>query len=231
MKDTGNKGTLSGKRVTMEDVARHCNVSKATVSRVLSGRSNEFSVSETMIQRVKSAAKQLNYSPDRKRPGKRVTMEDIARYCGVSKTTVSRVLSGRFKESPVSGELVQRVKEAAEPESQRYVDRQIAQDHGHQEKRRHPVASGDSQSPVERSQAKDDQQGINQAAHYPGGAYPDHLLHSHRDPDLGIDLRNDGGQVKQEYPAVVLEEGESGKDEEPQPEDHGSLKSQHGHVP
>ena len=114
MEEMGKKRNFSSERVTMEDVARHCNVSTATVSRVLSGRSAEFSVSETMIQRVRSAAKQLNYSPDRKRPGKRVTMKDIARYCDVSKTTVSRVLSGRFKESSVSGELVQRVKEAAE---------------------------------------------------------------------------------------------------------------------
>ena len=112
MEQIGEQKDLSNKRVTMEDVARHCNVSTATVSRVLSGRSSEFPVSEAMIERVTHAVEQLDYRPDRKRPSKRITMEDIARYCNVSKTTVSRVLSGRFNGSPVSEEMVQRVKTA-----------------------------------------------------------------------------------------------------------------------
>jgi LacI family transcriptional regulator len=102
------------KRITMEDVARHCNVSKATVSRVLSGSSGETAVSDELVRRVKNAVKQLNYTPDRKRLGKRVTMEDIARHCNVSKATVSRVLSGSPGDYPVSDELVRRVKKTAE---------------------------------------------------------------------------------------------------------------------
>ncbi|RKX39434.1 MAG: hypothetical protein DRP64_14260, partial [Verrucomicrobia bacterium] len=52
-------------RVTLADIARHCDVSKATVSRVLNDRLNEFPVSEEMIQRVKNAAEQLDYRPNR----------------------------------------------------------------------------------------------------------------------------------------------------------------------
>ncbi len=52
-------------RVTLEDIAQKCNVSKATVSRVLNDHLNEFPVSEEMIQRVKSAADELDYRPNR----------------------------------------------------------------------------------------------------------------------------------------------------------------------
>jgi len=114
MEEAGKKWKISGKRVTMEDVARHCNVSAATVSRVLGGRSDELSVSEAMIKRVKTAAEQLGYSPERKRSSKRITMEDVAHHCNVSTATVSRVLSGSFNGFPVSEAMVQRVKEAAE---------------------------------------------------------------------------------------------------------------------
>ena len=57
-------GKQAKKRVTITDIARHCDVSKATVSRVLSGKLNEFPVSEAMIQRVHEAVKQLDYKPD-----------------------------------------------------------------------------------------------------------------------------------------------------------------------
>ncbi len=52
-------------RITLGDIAQHCNVSKATVSRVLNDRLNEFPVSEEMIRRVKSAAEELDYRPNR----------------------------------------------------------------------------------------------------------------------------------------------------------------------
>jgi len=52
-------------RVTLEDIARYCNISKATVSRVLNDKLNEFPVSEEMIQKVKMAASQLGYRPNR----------------------------------------------------------------------------------------------------------------------------------------------------------------------
>jgi len=65
MEEKRKKKDLSSKRVTMQDIARHCNVSKATVSRVLSGSFNGFPVSEAMIQRVKEAAEHFDYRPHR----------------------------------------------------------------------------------------------------------------------------------------------------------------------
>ena len=65
MKATKKKRRRTSNRVTLEDIAQHCNVSKATVSRVLNERLNEFPVSEKMIQRVKAAAEQLDYRPNR----------------------------------------------------------------------------------------------------------------------------------------------------------------------
>ncbi len=59
------KRKRTNNRVTLGDIATHCNVSKATVSRVLNDRLNEFPVSEEMIQRVKAAAEQLDYRPNR----------------------------------------------------------------------------------------------------------------------------------------------------------------------
>ncbi len=54
-----------GDRVTLGDIARYCNISKATVSRVLNDKLNEFPVSEGTIQKVKNAAQQLGYRPNR----------------------------------------------------------------------------------------------------------------------------------------------------------------------
>lgn len=65
MATTAKKRRRTSTRVTLEDIARLCNVSKATVSRVLNGRLNEFPVSEEMIKRVKAAAEQLGYRPNR----------------------------------------------------------------------------------------------------------------------------------------------------------------------
>ncbi len=50
----------------------------------------------------------------RRRSSNRVTLEDIARHCGVHKGTVSRVLNGRLDNFPVSKEMIQRVEAAAE---------------------------------------------------------------------------------------------------------------------
>ncbi len=52
-------------RVTLGDIALYCNISKATVSRVLNDKLNEFPVSDEMIEKVKSAAQQLGYRPNR----------------------------------------------------------------------------------------------------------------------------------------------------------------------
>ncbi len=65
MGSTKKKKKRNNDRVTLGDIAQHCNVSKATVSRVLNERLNEFPVSEEMIQRVKNAAEQLDYRPNR----------------------------------------------------------------------------------------------------------------------------------------------------------------------
>ena len=61
----GKKRKRTSNRVTLEDIARYCDVSKATVSRVLNDRLHEFPVSEEMIKRVKDAAEQLGYRPNR----------------------------------------------------------------------------------------------------------------------------------------------------------------------
>ncbi|RKX38380.1 MAG: hypothetical protein DRP64_15790 [Verrucomicrobia bacterium] len=62
---SGEKRQRKNNRVTLEDIAHYCDVSKATVSRVLNGHLNEFPVSEAMIQRVKGAAERLGYRPNR----------------------------------------------------------------------------------------------------------------------------------------------------------------------
>ncbi|MEN8254108.1 MAG: LacI family DNA-binding transcriptional regulator [Verrucomicrobiota bacterium] len=61
----GKKKRRTNDRVTLGDIAKHCEVSKATVSRVLNDRLHEFPVTEKMIQRVKSAAEELDYRPNR----------------------------------------------------------------------------------------------------------------------------------------------------------------------
>jgi len=65
MAETTKKRKRKSNRVTLEDIARYCDVSKATVSRVLNDHLNEFPVSEEMIARVKGAAEQLGYRPNR----------------------------------------------------------------------------------------------------------------------------------------------------------------------
>ncbi len=52
-------------RVTLADIAESCGVSRATVSRVLGNKLNEFPVTQAMVNRVRSAAKDLGYRPNR----------------------------------------------------------------------------------------------------------------------------------------------------------------------
>jgi DNA-binding LacI/PurR family transcriptional regulator len=52
-------------RVSIGDIARYCNVGISTVSRVLNDRLDEFPVSEAMVERVRNAAQQLGYRPNR----------------------------------------------------------------------------------------------------------------------------------------------------------------------
>lgn len=52
-------------RVTLRDIAERCDVSKATVCRVLNDRLHEFPVSDELVERVKRAAAEMGYRPNR----------------------------------------------------------------------------------------------------------------------------------------------------------------------
>jgi DNA-binding LacI/PurR family transcriptional regulator len=52
------------KRPTMEDVARNCGVTAATVSRVLNHKNNNFSARESVRQRIWEVSRELGYVPD-----------------------------------------------------------------------------------------------------------------------------------------------------------------------
>jgi len=65
MSKNENKGKRSGNRVTLEDIARHCGASKASVAQVLNRHGTDFPISEAMIQRVEASAKELGYRPNR----------------------------------------------------------------------------------------------------------------------------------------------------------------------
>ena len=60
-KSSEGKQTVRENRVTIEDIARHANVSKSTVSRVLN---NENAVTETKRRLIQAAIADLNYQPD-----------------------------------------------------------------------------------------------------------------------------------------------------------------------
>ncbi|RSM86396.1 LacI family DNA-binding transcriptional regulator [Kibdelosporangium aridum] len=55
---------MSSGRVTLAEVAKRAGVSRPTASLVLSGRSREFRISDSVEQRVLEAAKELNYRPN-----------------------------------------------------------------------------------------------------------------------------------------------------------------------
>ncbi len=52
------------KKVRLSDIAKHCNVQASTVSRVLSGYTQGFSVKDEVRDRILAAAKEMNYEPD-----------------------------------------------------------------------------------------------------------------------------------------------------------------------
>lgn len=52
-------------RATISDIARHCDLSKTTVSRILSNAIDRFPIRATTIQKVRQAADELGYSPNR----------------------------------------------------------------------------------------------------------------------------------------------------------------------
>jgi len=51
-------------RVTMADIARTCGVSRSTVSRVLSGQSERYRISDATAGKVRNAARELGYLPN-----------------------------------------------------------------------------------------------------------------------------------------------------------------------
>ena len=53
---------MAGQRITSTEVARHCGLSRATVSYVLNGTPNQ-SIPEATRRRVLDAAEQLGYTP------------------------------------------------------------------------------------------------------------------------------------------------------------------------
>lgn len=59
------KNSAKTKRTTIQDIATLCNINKATVSRILNNKTDQFPISEKTIKKVKEAAKQLNYRPNR----------------------------------------------------------------------------------------------------------------------------------------------------------------------
>ena len=65
MSRTEKKRKRTSTRVTLEDIARHCGASKASVAQVLNRHATDFPISEAMIRRVEAAAKELGYRPNR----------------------------------------------------------------------------------------------------------------------------------------------------------------------
>ncbi|RKX45978.1 MAG: hypothetical protein DRP64_03875 [Verrucomicrobia bacterium] len=65
MSRTGQKRKRTSTRVTLEDIARHCGVSRASVAQVLNRHGTDFPLSEGMIQRVEAAIEELGYRPNR----------------------------------------------------------------------------------------------------------------------------------------------------------------------
>jgi len=61
----GKKRKRTGKRVTLEDIARHCGASRASVAQVLNRHGTDFPISEAMIQRVEASVRKLGYRPNR----------------------------------------------------------------------------------------------------------------------------------------------------------------------
>ncbi|QHI68719.1 LacI family DNA-binding transcriptional regulator [Tichowtungia aerotolerans] len=59
------KNSAKTKRTTIQDIATLCNINKATVSRILNNKTDQFPISEKTINKVKEAAQRLNYRPNR----------------------------------------------------------------------------------------------------------------------------------------------------------------------
>jgi LacI family transcriptional regulator len=53
------------KKISLKDIAAHLEVSKTLVSMVLNGRGEEYRINEDVIKKVKKAAEELNYQPNK----------------------------------------------------------------------------------------------------------------------------------------------------------------------
>lgn len=106
MESIKRKTRRTSDRVTLKEIARHCNVSTATVSRVLNNRLNEFPVSDEMIQRVKDAAQQLDYHPNRLARAIRNQQTHLIGLSDIHITNILRTPDRRFHENQVMGEFV-----------------------------------------------------------------------------------------------------------------------------
>jgi len=65
MVEARKKRKRTSNRVTLEDIARHCGASRASVAQVLNRHHTDFPISEAMIKRVEAATEELGYRPNR----------------------------------------------------------------------------------------------------------------------------------------------------------------------
>ncbi|MFA5687820.1 MAG: LacI family DNA-binding transcriptional regulator [Kiritimatiellales bacterium] len=65
MKQEKKSGRKPTGRVRLADIAKHCNLSISTVSRVISNRTDQFPIAEDTIERIHQTARELGYRPNR----------------------------------------------------------------------------------------------------------------------------------------------------------------------
>lgn len=55
---------MKGHKVTIKDIANKTQLSISTISRVLSGKGEQYRISNTSQQKIRDAVKELNYIPN-----------------------------------------------------------------------------------------------------------------------------------------------------------------------
>ena len=119
---------------------------------------------------------------------------------------------------------------APEPAGQRDVHHQVAEDHRQQHQDRDPAPGLLAQDAIEQAQQQENHGGVGKAAHDARQAHPLHALQTDGDPALGIDLRQNRGEVENEDHRVVPAEGQQGQQQQPHGEDHQRLDGHQAHV-
>jgi LacI family transcriptional regulator len=76
-------------RITLNEIAEHCNVNKSTASRILNNRLENYPLSEETVRRVRAAAEQLGYRPNRMA---RAVREQRTRLIGLSFPQYTRLV-------------------------------------------------------------------------------------------------------------------------------------------